>query len=1494
MFSNVEGAADGWHGGRRGCADRGDRRHGAGGVLGVSAATLTAIGTYGSLAAGVLSMAAQATAPGFSAEGSASTFATNPQSGLPYAIGRTRMSGLRVYARTYDGFKQQSKHDILAFVAMLSIAGPIHSIEKFTADNELVTFAPNGDANGRFYRYMAQDLSLGNSPSTALALQFGGKPFPDWTSSHKLNGIAHAQWAMRFDTDGDLYGAGAPEPAWVGKWVKVYDPRKDSTYPGGSGSHRALDEATYEWSDNPGLHALTWALGRWQNGRRVCGIGAPVANIRVAEFVECANVCDANGWRVGGVEWTTDSKWDTLKRMLQAGGAIPTQTGAMIGCLVSTPRTAIATIESRHLHDGLSIAATKSRRDRFNTVIPRYVDEDSDWAVISGTAVTEPAYVTADKGQRTKEIDFPLVQVFSGEEATQPGQLAAYAIVNSREAGPFTWTTGPEWIGLKTGDVVYLNVPEEGLVNQPILITRRAPDPATGKVSFSGETETYSKHAYALGQSTTPPPPFSLSAPDLKPAAPEATNWSVSGATSGEGFPALLVTGQSEMPSADSIIIDYRKSGDEAWISSAILSAVGPVSHTVAPLESETAYDVRIAYRVGTIDGNTTIFTNVVTGLGKLTIIEGQQSDVAAELAQLETDTAQALIDIAAAETLITQIQGSVTADINALTAEVGTVTADLSALTAEVTAAGGAIDTIETTLGQQGASITSLQTTVNNQAGTLATHTSQISTANANISTNASAITTANTNIANLTTRVGSAESSITSSATAITNLTGRTATLEGTVSSQGASITSLQTATSTLNGSVATLTTKVTAANPNLLPGGGFENGLTGWWLGGFAWTWAVNDGFGWGRYVGSGNSFTGQHRFIGSPVFAVSGSQQYAFSGDTHAQWSGNASVYLTVVWFTAAQQYISETAGPARIFAHTFSSDGSGRSALAFSATSPSNAAFASVRISFDASAGGTFTQCNARQVKAERGSLATVWSNEASLTQSFTAISTLDTQFSQLSTTVSTQGASITQNATALTNLTGRTATLETTVSTQGASITSLQTTTSTLQGNVATLSTQVSAGNPNLMSGFENGLTGWYLGGHSWVWNVVDGFGWGRYVGSNSQFSGARRVITSPVFGISGSQPYTVTADTHAQWTGVASVYLIFAWLDVNQQYISEVAGPARNTAHTFSSDGSGRNALKLTATSPSNARFAAVYVAFNATGGGTFTEMNVRQIKAERGSVATAYTSEASVTQAFSTLSTLTTQYASLSTTVSTQGVTITSQQTAITTINGNITTLFGRWGVEIDVNGYGSGFSLNNNGSRSDAIWRVDKFAIGAPGATTDYPFQVVGSTTYLKNAKIQNAAIDTLKIAGNSIVVPYNQTAADITVSGGSTVIEMPSFFTVGDGSGGTAIIDFTCSTRSLADDRQIVFNMLVDTGNGAGYQGVGDTIIGTRSDSGVGTDFKLTAQIKKAVSAAQVRVAISAQVQGYNTSGDSGTTGGSVVVRQPTLVITGGKR
>jgi hypothetical protein len=72
----------------------------------------------------------------------------------------------------------------------------------------------------------------------------------------------------------------------------------------------------------------------------------------------------------------------------------------------------------------------------------------------------------------------------------------------------------------------------------------------------------------------------------------------------------------------------------------------------------------------------------------------------------------------------------------------------------------------------------------------------------------------------------------------------------------------------------------------------------------------------------------------------------------------------------------------------------------------------------------------------------------------------------------------------------------------------------------------------------------------------------------------------------------------------------------------------------------------------------------------------------------------------------------------------------------------------------VKIDVNGYVAGFGLSvsdagEGGRTSDFIVNVDRFAIGRPGVTTNFPFVVSGNTVFISNAAIANAAITTAKI-------------------------------------------------------------------------------------------------------------------------------------------------
>lgn len=286
-----------------------------------------------------------------------------------------------------------------------------------------------------------------------------------------------------------------------------------------------------------------------------------------------------------------------------------------------------------------------------------------------------------------------------------------------------------------------------------------------------------------------------------------------------------------------------------------------------------------------------------------------------------------------------------------------------------------------------------------------------------------------------------------------------------------------------------------------------------------------------------------------------------------------------------------------------------------------------------------------------------------------------SVTTLSGSMSTLSSTVSAQGVTISQNATAISTLQGQQSILSTTVSTQGAAITTLQTTTSTLQGDTATLRTQVTAGSPNLLrnGGFELGTMNYW----SWAAGVAFGVNastgtWGVFAFNNTNFAdNSVAFIYSDLVGIERDY-HTLTADMgYFLSGGTGSVYLQMDFYSAAGGYISSAYGPAVANGNNFSADGSTRRATKLTAYPPEGATQVRVLVVWYKASG-VVQSMHVRQVKLERGQVATPYSAEASARQSFEALSTLTSQYASLSSTVSTLNSSVSVQQTAITNLQG------------------------------------------------------------------------------------------------------------------------------------------------------------------------------------------------------------------------------
>ncbi|MCA6361144.1 hypothetical protein [Phenylobacterium sp.] len=559
------------------------------------------------ITAGISSALGAALSPKIGGDfGSQIDFKADPRGPVPYAMGRTGTAGNVVFAQTAG-----DKNKYLNYATVYSAAGPIDSYESFLINGTPVTFGTDAGegASGYYQNRMWRRTQLGARPE-AGRLQWtatGTKDTPadhsglpaEWTTAHKLSGLAADLWCLQYNTT--VYSSGPPRRLTVAKWVKVYDPRLDSTFPGGSGPQRSDNEATWAWSENPYVHALTWCLGRHVNGVRVMGLGAPLSAIDVAAFVEGANIADANDWTLGGVVYSTDDKWEVLTAMLQAGAGRPMRLGAKISCLVSTPRTSLATLTADDVVGEAQITGTPSRRTRINTVWPKYREESQGWEMVATDAsVQVAAHITADGGKvRSREIQYGLVQ-----NSVQAAQLARYDIENSREFQPVVLPCKPAWMAYKPGDCITVDVPEFGLVSRKMLILRRQRDPATLITTLTLVSETDGKHPFALGSTLTPPATPGLNGYDPNQSTVVAAgSWTATGTAltgpDGSTQPAIVFEGEVEDPNVTRVIAETRLSlgggnfGD--WMSSEHSPQIRRIE--VRGLLPSSDYHCRIRYR---------------------------------------------------------------------------------------------------------------------------------------------------------------------------------------------------------------------------------------------------------------------------------------------------------------------------------------------------------------------------------------------------------------------------------------------------------------------------------------------------------------------------------------------------------------------------------------------------------------------------------------------------------------------------------------------------------------------------------------------------------------------------------------------------------------------------------------------------------------------------------------------------------------------------------
>lgn len=498
---------------------------------------------------------------------------------LPIAIGRTGVQGLIITNKTYGG----SKNDICLIESVLSV-GPINRVLSFSVMDRALGYSGNPNTGmatitsvsgvdmraSKLFRYDGFRFAhrLGSHTDKSTLSQITGDAVPGVSSQHSTPGLAKTILRLKLDEKQLSFPQGVPEnPVTVLEGILAWNPRLDSTYPGGSGPQRRDNPATHAWSENPAIIGLNYVLGYYSPVGRMFGLGAAIETVDVAAFVNAANVADANGWKVGGLVSTADADWDVLVNILAAGGAVPLNKAGRLGVFVRTPKTAVLTIRQTDLNGAVKATTTAPMRSRINSITPSYVDPGNRYEIVEGQKVSHANWVAEDRGvERSSRTTYQLVQ-----QAAQAHQLATYEMMDSREPFQFMIQTKPMGLGCEVGDLVRFDCAEVGADMMPCLVLDRKWDATQKIVSLTLKSENPDKHTFALGQSQSPPPPLTLRTFDAtNPDAPETGSWEITatevvGSQTVEGvelpntrIPALVVSGDVTDPNVARVVVEIR------------------------------------------------------------------------------------------------------------------------------------------------------------------------------------------------------------------------------------------------------------------------------------------------------------------------------------------------------------------------------------------------------------------------------------------------------------------------------------------------------------------------------------------------------------------------------------------------------------------------------------------------------------------------------------------------------------------------------------------------------------------------------------------------------------------------------------------------------------------------------------------------------------------------------------------------------------------------
>jgi hypothetical protein len=355
---------------------------------------------------------------------------------------------------------------------------------------DALAWTSGGGAQGIYVGYLTITAILEGSSSAYHTVNAGY----NWGSAQRLTGCASIHIRIKRSGSASPFASGLPGRVTVrGKGIPLYDPRRDSTVAGGSGTMRANDQTTWAYApggteigQNLALQSLTYLLG-WKIGGKVAvGRGVPPARLNLAAWITAANLCDetvttASGtqprYHGAGLCTEADRPTDVLQNFASSCNGRFRESVGQLELVIMHNDLAGASSDPGLTDDDVIGAfvwnSDPALEQTYNIVRGRYTDP-SNASLYQLVDYPEISLTSTDGIDRILQLDLPWVQ-----DAAMAQRIAKQTLERKQYQRSFSAPFGERAAQYSVGDVVPLTF-------SPLGFSRRLFRVDTAPVSFDG------------------------------------------------------------------------------------------------------------------------------------------------------------------------------------------------------------------------------------------------------------------------------------------------------------------------------------------------------------------------------------------------------------------------------------------------------------------------------------------------------------------------------------------------------------------------------------------------------------------------------------------------------------------------------------------------------------------------------------------------------------------------------------------------------------------------------------------------------------------------------------------------------------------------------------------------------------------------------------------------------------------------------------------------